>query len=288
VSRLLTKYLIILLLKASLILSSAVFAATAVPGGVYVWQAPADATDITFGNKPVMRVGDTVFVGLPIAMQAGHAQIDYRLADQARQHRFVVFDKQYTEQHITITDQAMVDPPAETLQRIRKESVRQRGLYNSFNPPVDLADGFLLPLQGTTTSLYGHRRFFNGQPRNPHSGLDIAAPTGTPIKAAARGRVTLADELYFNGNTLFVDHGQGLITMYCHMSELLVSEGDEIAQGQEIGLVGATGRVTGPHLHWSVSLNGNRVDPEVFMQALNAAVTSSSNALSSSAPSDAE
>jgi len=246
-----------------------------VPGGVYVWQAPADAADISFNGKPVMRVGNTVFVGLPINMQPGAAELHYQVDSQPRTHTFTVVDKAYTEQHLTITNKAMVDPPAETLQRIRRESVRQRSLYNSFNPALDLTAGFALPLIGTTTSLFGHRRFFNGQPRSPHSGLDIAADTGTPIKAAAKGVVTLADDLYFNGNTLFVDHGQGLITMYCHMSKLLVAEGDEVEQGQEIGLVGATGRVTGPHLHWSVSLNGNRVDPTTFMQALNAEISSS-------------
>ncbi len=264
------------------------FSANAVPGGVYVWHAPAGATAITFNGKPVMRLGDTVFVGLPISTQTGQAQLDYQLSGKAQAHPFEIVAKQYTEQHITIADKAMVDPPEETLQRIRSESVRQRNLYNSFNPPADLTAGFALPLQGVTTSLYGHRRFFNGQPRSPHSGLDIAAPTGTPIKAAGKGTVTLADELYFNGNTLFVDHGQGLITMYCHMSKLLVAEGDEVEQGQQIGLVGATGRVTGPHLHWSVSLNGTRVDPSVFLQLLNTAVGTPDSTSSSSGSFDGE
>ena len=275
------------LLTLAALCSTTAFASTAVPGGIYTWQAPGAATSITFNGKPVMRVGDTVIVGLPISMQPGTAVLHYQDAGKAQTHSFEVVDKQYTEQHITIENQAMVDPPAETLKRIRAESVRQRELYNSFNPAIDLASGFALPLQGTTTSLFGHRRFFNGQPRNPHSGLDIAAPTGTPIRAAAPGRVTLADDLYFNGNTLFIDHGQGLITMYCHMSKLLVAAGDRVAQGQEIGLVGATGRVTGPHLHWSVSLNGNRVDPALFMQVLNSAVgidTTAEASVTSSSP----
>jgi murein DD-endopeptidase MepM/ murein hydrolase activator NlpD len=257
------------------------YAATAVPGGVYAWKLPPDASNVQFRNQPVLQVSGAALVGLPMSLKPGTYSLTYEQAGRSQTHEFDVADKQYSEQHITIENKAMVNPPAATLARIRAESARQRKLYQSFSAPVDLQKGFKLPLQGVTTSLFGHRRFFNGEPRNPHSGLDIAAETGTPIQAAGDGRVVLADELYFNGNTLFVDHGQGLITMYCHMSELLAQPGDRVEQGQTIGLVGATGRVTGPHLHWSVSLNGTRVDPTVFMQVLNAqsggaAATSSS------------
>ena len=164
----------------------------------------------------------------------------------------------------------MVDPPQDTLKRIREESARQGKLYRAYAPQQRVSEGFMQPLEGIVTSLFGHRRFFNGKPRRPHSGLDIAADEGTPIYAAGDAEVTLADELYFNGKTVFLDHGQGLITMYCHLSEYLVEEGDNVAKGQSIGLVGATGRATGPHLHWTVSLNGTRVDPQIFMSALNA------------------
>jgi len=242
---------------------------SSVPGGIYTYDVPGHAASIMFDGKPVMRLGNTVFVGIPINAEPGTHQLHYTLAGTRQVHEFKVIDKQYTEQHLTIANQAMVDPPAETLTRIREESTRQRRLYNSFSDTTDLSPGFIKPLHGVTTSLFGHRRFFNGQPRSPHSGLDIAADTGTPIIAAGHGTISLADELYFNGNTLFIDHGQGLITMYCHMSKLLVEQGQHVRQGEQIGLVGATGRVTGPHLHWSVSLNGNRVDPQVFMAALN-------------------
>jgi murein DD-endopeptidase MepM/ murein hydrolase activator NlpD len=206
---------------------------------------------------------------LPISAKPGPATLRYLVDGQPQRHSFTVEDKTYTEQRLTIENKAMVTPPPETLARIRAESVRQKALYNTFAQSADLSDGFKLPLQGITTSLFGHRRFFNDQPRSPHSGLDIAADTGTPVSAAASATVTLADELYFNGNTLFLDHGQGLITMYCHLSELLVEEGDQVTQGDVIGLVGATGRVTGPHLHWSVSLNGYRIDPETFLATIN-------------------
>ena len=241
----------------------------AVPGGTYLWQLPEGASQVSFQNKRVMRVDNAALVGIPIGQATGLVALNYRIGTREFTHEFVIIEKAYTEQHITLTNKAMVNPPQHSLDRIREESARQRTLYNTFAEPADLGTGFAMPLQGITTSQYGHRRFFNGEPRSPHSGLDIAADQGTPVRAAGNAVITLADNLYFNGNTLFLDHGQGLITMYCHLSEILVSVGDSIVQGQEIGKVGATGRATGPHLHWSVSLNGNRVDPQLFMQTLN-------------------
>ena len=112
---------------------------------------------------------------------------------------------------------------------------------------------------------FGLRRFFNGESRSPHAGLDVAVPVGTPIKAVARGSVLAVDDYFFNGKTIFLDHGNGLITMYCHLDQIGAKVGDEVAKGQDIGTSGQTGRATGPHLHWSVVLNGNMVDPELFL-----------------------
>jgi len=246
------------------------YSETAVPGGIYLGQIPEGASQVSFQNKRVMRVANAALVGIPIHQATGPVVLNYRIGTKEFTHEFIVMEKAYTEQHITLTNKAMVNPPQHSLDRIREESKRQRALYNTFAESADLHAGFKMPLQGITTSLYGHRRFFNGEPRSPHSGLDIAADQGTLVHAAGNAVITLADNLYFNGNTLFLDHGQGLITMYCHLSEILVAVGERIIQNQEIGKVGATGRATGPHLHWSVSLNGNRVDPELFMQTLNA------------------
>ncbi len=261
----------------SAVVSSASAFAGAFPGGVYSWPLPAGAENVRFAGKPVMIVNDTALVGLGLTQAVGQASLTYTANGSEQTHAFDVTGKAYTEQHLQIANRAMVDPPAETLARIREESTRQRRLYASFADVPDAlvsgdAPGFKQPLEGIITSLFGHRRFFNGQPRSPHSGLDIAAETGTPVAAAGAGVVTLADDLYFNGNTVFVDHGQGLITMYCHLSETTVAVGDSVVQGDIIGLVGATGRVTGAHLHWTVSLNGNRVDPPTFLAALNAAL----------------
>ena len=237
----------------------------AVPGGIFTLRLPNGAKQVRYNDKEVFIYNNTALVGIPITTKVGPQNLSYQIAGKDVVHEFQVNDKQYSEQRITLANKAMVDPPAETLTRIRNEAIKQRRLYNSHTPQVASATTFIKPLEGITTSLFGHRRFFNDKPRNPHSGLDIAADAGTPIVAAGDATVVLAGNLYFNGNTLFLDHGQGLITMYCHMQELLVDEGDQVKVDQHIGLVGATGRATGPHLHWSVSLNGTRVDPEVFL-----------------------
>ncbi|MEC7138182.1 MAG: M23 family metallopeptidase [Pseudomonadota bacterium] len=257
-----------LLIGLALPATTAFANATSVPGGVYAWSVPAGASDIRFQNNPVFVVGQTALVGIPIRQALGPAQITFVYGDQDQTHTFEIVDKRYTEQRITLQNKEMVSPNPKQLERIRAESKRQRAIYATVSAPMDLSTGFSMPLEGITTSLYGHRRFFNDQPRSPHSGLDIAAPTGTPIVAPAQARVALVDDLYYNGKSVFLDHGQGLITMYCHLSEQTVSTGELVQQDQVIGLVGATGRVTGPHLHWSVSLNGYRIDPLAFREAL--------------------
>lgn len=257
-----------LLIGLALPATTAFANATSVPGGVYAWSVPAGASDIRFQNNPVFVVGQTALVGIPIRQALGPAQITFAYGGQDQTHTFEIVDKRYTEQRITLQNKEMVSPNPKQLERIRAESKRQRAIYATVSAPMDLSTGFSMPLEGITTSLYGHRRFFNDQPRSPHSGLDIAAPTGTPIVAPAQARVALVDDLYYNGKSVFLDHGQGLITMYCHLSEQTVSTGELVQQDQVIGLVGATGRVTGPHLHWSVSLNGYRIDPLAFREAL--------------------
>ncbi|HEX5673933.1 MAG TPA: M23 family metallopeptidase, partial [Azonexus sp.] len=124
---------------------------------------------------------------------------------------------------------------------------------------------FALPASGPLSSRFGLRRIFNGQPRNPHAGLDVAVGAGAPVRAPAAGVVANAGDYFFNGNTVFIDHGQGLITAYMHLSRIDVRAGQPVKKGESLGAVGATGRVTGPHLHWAVILNNTPVDPELFL-----------------------
>ncbi len=179
---------------------------------------------------------------------------------------FTVRPMAYEKQHLEIEDEDMVTPSGETLARIRQEQAEIRAAYRSravdARPRLDLRR----PVRnGRISSPFGVQRFLNGEPRSPHSGIDLAAPEGTPVEAAARGRVVETGTYYFNGGTVLLDHGSGLVTMYCHLSEVNVERGEWSKRGEAIGAVGATGRATGAHLHWTVVLNGNTVDPQLFL-----------------------
>jgi len=243
-----------------------------VPGGVAIVDlGPAGGPPpvVHYGQRRVLvreRGGRfEAVVGIPLSAKPGLARLAVGKHGQPRWREFRVLPKQYATQHITLKNKRMVNPYAKDLERIRQEKKIILGALATWRDTPNVQTRFDLPVDGRLGSPFGLRRFFNGQPRKPHSGLDIAAPQGAPIRAPADGVVVTTGNYFFNGNTVFVDHGQGLVTMYCHMHDIAVKPGQPVRRGELLGHVGMTGRVTGPHLHWSVSLNNVRVDPKLFL-----------------------
>jgi len=268
------KLLVALLLLATPWLAAALPRPDPVPGGVAVLTLPPDfdaAAEASFAGKPVLTVpvddGWRAVVGIPLSQTPGPAALRLRFADgRSRNVGFTVAARDYPVQRITIADPDKVTPSAASLKRIQREQVQILAAFrhrSSHAPPLR----FAMPAQGPLSSNFGLRRVINGQPRSPHSGIDIAAPAGAPVTAPAPGRVLRVGDYFFTGNTVFVDHGQGLVTLYCHLSSVAVREGQPLATGDAIGAVGSTGRATGPHLHWALSLNDARVDPRLFLSA---------------------
>ncbi len=207
-------------------------------------------------------------VGISLSSKAGIHKLRIVSADKKTYLReFSVHAKKYKEQHLNIKNKHMVNPTAKDMQRIRSEKKIITAALAHWTQQPKVATRFILPVNGRLSSPFGLRRFFNQQPRKPHSGIDIAVSQGTFIKAPAAGTVITTGNFFFDGNTVFIDHGQGLITMYCHMSKISVKAGMKVKQGETIGQVGMTGRATGPHLHWGVSLNNVRVEPRLFLGA---------------------
>jgi murein DD-endopeptidase MepM/ murein hydrolase activator NlpD len=249
---------------------------SAVPGGI----ALVPLASVT-GPLPIVSYNDRrvmvqekdgrryAVVGISLDASPGDHTLQVVTGDSSRTQNFPVLSKEYTTQKITLKNQRMVTPVQQDLKRISSEIARARAVYGTWSSTPQVSFPLDTPVEGNRSGNFGLRRIFNGEPRRPHSGIDIAAPLGTEVRAPASGRVAEAGEFYFNGKTLFIDHGQGLITMYAHLSELDVKVGQEITRGQRIGKVGASGRATGPHLHWSVILNGVAVDPALLTAASN-------------------
>ena len=188
--------------------------------------------------------------------------IENKNGDGARRlsYQVLVVKETFPVQHLKLPKD-MVDLDEATLARVKTEQEQVNVLLKSVFPDRRWTTGFIEPVQGNISGAFGRMRMINGQPRNPHNGEDIAAEAGTAVVASNDGIVRLTVEHYFSGKGVYLDHGLGLYSMYFHLSEILVQEGDRVARGQAIGKVGASGRVTGPHLHWGVRLNGARVNP---------------------------
>ncbi len=243
---------------------------SAVPGGIAIISIHTqEKPDAYFHDNRVMVVGSSdnweAIVGIPLTEKTGTQTLIVKSNDLKTNYQFEIRNKEYETQYLTIKNKRKVNPNEQDMSRIiaEKEIISKAKSHWRDNNDVTLQ--FIKPTVGPYSSPFGLKRFFNKQPRKPHSGLDIAAPKGTPIAAPADGVVINTGNYFFNGNTVFIDHGQGLITMYCHMDHIDIKEGTLVKTGDIIGKVGLTGRVTGAHLHWSVILNNTTVNPLLFL-----------------------
>lgn len=247
--------------------------AALVPGGIA--RLPLGAAALRpvahAGEVPVLVLGSpagwTAIVGIPLSAKPGQASITVQSeGGTVRQVGYTIAAKKYLEQRLTVAP-GTVDLSPENAARYERERAHQAVVMATFTEPVLQATQLTMqvPVPGRRSSSFGLRRVFNGQSRNPHSGMDIAAATGTPIVAPLPARVIDVGDYFFNGNTVWLDHGGGLLSMVCHLSAINVKVGDVLQTGQRLGAVGATGRVTGPHLHWGVMLNRTMVDPALFL-----------------------
>jgi len=205
-------------------------------------------------------------IGVPLSTKPGTHSLSVRWGETGpkAEYPFTVLDKSYETQYLTIKNKRKVNPNSEDLHRIGHDTERIKKARHHWSDD-SIAKVLTLPVKGRESSQFGLRRFFNNQPRRPHGGLDIAAPEGTPVLAPAGGTVIETGDYFFSGNCVFVDHGAGLISFYAHMSKIDVVVGQVVDRGTKLGEVGETGRVTGPHLHWSVGLNRTWVDPKLFI-----------------------
>jgi murein DD-endopeptidase MepM/ murein hydrolase activator NlpD len=245
---------------------------SAVPGGVLILplDAPASrAPIVTFeGNRALVlkaEQGWVAIVGLPLSVQPGAGSLGVRSGDAAEKTiEFQIGAKEYATQSLTVAP-AKVNLSKKDLARSARDHQRVAAAFATFteSPPATLR--LMQPVPGVRSSSFGLRRIFNNEPRSPHTGMDIAAATGTPVLAAADGAVLETGNLFFSGNTIIINHGEGFMTLYAHLSAIDVAPGARVRAGQVIGKVGATGRVTGPHLHWAVILNRVDVDPALFL-----------------------
>lgn len=254
----------LLLLAATLVVNQ---------GEVLALNVPHESGMISISVKwqekdiPLVRVGDEyqTLLGIDLETKPGvlRAEMSILMESGSAEKRDAIIEVRSTKfptTRLTVADKYVQLNPADE-KRAAMEAVELDKIYNTVTADRLWNKPFIVPIPGGTGTNFGHRRVFNGQSRNPHAGADLRASTGTPIHSTNRGRVVLARDLFFTGNTVVVDHGLGIFMIYAHLSKLNVKPGDVVDNGAVLGLAGATGRVTGPHLHWSARVQGGRVDP---------------------------
>lgn len=242
------------------------------PGGVAIVDlgetvATEQPPHILRGKKRIAVVQQEgrwkAIVGIPLSAKLGNHKLTQK--GSTKTFSYTITGKSYPEQRLTIKNKNKVNPNTDSQARIKSERTLKWRAKNHFRNIAEPDFSMQLPVKGPYSSHFGLQRFFNDQPRNPHGGLDIAVPRHTPIYAPADGKIAEAKDFFFSGNCVFIDHGQGLTSFYAHMTKIEVVAGQMVKQGELLGTVGDTGRVTGPHLHWSIGLNGTWVDPSLFL-----------------------
>ena len=252
------------------------------PGEVVVLEVRPSLTPLSieataFGHEVQFFEGqsDGVWrglVGIDLTVEPGAYDVAVRAAVGAgaavhATYTLEVEPKEFPTRHLRVNPN-FVDPPQEVIDRILREADEVAAIFRGASPERLWRGGFAAPVPGRSTSSFGRRSVYNGEPRSPHSGTDFRAGTGVPVKAPNAATVVLTGDLYFSGQVVILDHGWGLYSYFAHLSAVAVDEGDVVTRGQVVGRVGATGRVTGPHLHWTVRLNDARVDPLSLMELL--------------------
>jgi len=243
-----------------------------VPGGVAVVNlGPEPSSPVArFDGERVLVAGDAsgwfAVVGIPLDAKVG-AALPLTVERVEREPETIALEigrKRYATQHLSVKPEQVELSPAD-LARHEQERAHLHSVLRTFSESAPDSLLLLQPCEGPRSDSFGKRRFFNRQPRSPHNGLDIAAPDGTPVVAAGTGNVLDVGDYFFSGQTLILDHGRGFLTLYAHLSQIDAKTGDRVPAGKHIAAVGATGRVTGAHLHFSVYLNAAAVDPELFL-----------------------
>jgi murein DD-endopeptidase MepM/ murein hydrolase activator NlpD len=237
-----------------------------VQGGLVIGRAPVDAR-VLLDGEPAQRASDGTFLIAFGRDRTEPLELAVAYGDGSTfTTALVPAERTFDVQRIDGLPPKQVTPDPEVMDRIRSEAVMVREARTRRDDRTDFDAGFVWPVTGPITGVYGSQRILNGQPRNPHWGIDIAAPVGTPVRAPAGGIVTLTHaDMYFSGGTLLLDHGLGLSSAFLHLDEILVRPGQRVEQGDVIARVGATGRVTGAHLDWRMNLGATRVDPHLLV-----------------------
>lgn len=244
---------------------------SAVPGGVKLLKLNIHSNSMPYvdvdGQRALVVRDDSswiAIIGIPLSAPLAPRQVIVHSGDARQEVQFTIADKQYASQSLKVAP-GQVNLSKADLERVNREKSIIEHAMSRWTDEQPETLSMPQPIPGVRSSSFGMRRIFNGESRNPHSGMDIAAPVGTPVRAPLAGTVIDTGNYFFNGNTVFVDHGRGMISMYCHLSAIDVKPGQHLAAGTTLGKVGMTGRVTGPHLHWGLSLNRAWVDPELFV-----------------------